>query len=87
MKWLRGKNCDYQREINDLTSNEYTVKTNIRAIWKALKRKESIKAIFFGCSLMFFQQLCGINVVVFYTNEVFHVSIKIFRYLGKKKLL
>lgn len=59
-------------EIADLEKEETLRKTlNVR---EALKKKSSKKAMLISFGLMFFQQVSGINAVIFYTMTIFKAS-------------
>lgn len=72
-KWLRGETYDPKSEIDALKAE--MVESEISQISKKeiFSRKATKKAIMIGVGLMIFQQLSGINVVVFYTSEIFKV--------------
>ncbi|TMW48141.1 hypothetical protein DOY81_006774 [Sarcophaga bullata] len=71
IQWLRGKDYDYRMEIEELKETERKIKENPVSIGSALMRPITIKALSISLGLMFFQQLCGINAVVFYTTKIF----------------
>lgn len=69
LKRFRGADFDAAPEIADLQKEEDVRRSqNVR---EALKRKSSKKAILISFGLMFFQQLSGINAVIFYTSTIF----------------
>lgn len=66
---FRGPHVDVTAEINDLQREEEIRQSeNIR---EALKKRSSQKAMMISFGLMFFQQMCGINAVIFYTATIF----------------
>lgn len=72
-KWLRGANYDPQEEIADLKREvEENEKAKV-SFWQVLKLKATQRAFFIGIGLMFFQQMCGINVVIFNSTAIFQV--------------
>ncbi|KAM7357345.1 solute carrier family 2 member nebulosa isoform 2-T3 [Cochliomyia hominivorax] len=71
IQWLRGKQYDYKVEIEELKETERKIKENPVSIGSALMRPVTIKALCISLGLMFFQQLCGINAVIFYSTDIF----------------
>jgi MFS family permease len=72
-KWLRGDKYDPQNEINILKTEMSENETNQVSTSEVFSRKATKKAIAIGVGLMMFQQLSGINVVVFYISDIFQV--------------
>lgn len=69
LKRFRGSDFDPTEEIADLWKEEEQKKSqNVR---EALKQKSSKKAMLISFGLMFFQQLSGINAVIFYSSTIF----------------
>lgn len=69
LKKFRGEDADIQSDLNELIQEEETRKS--QNAFQAIKRKSSKKALMIAFGLMFFQQLSGINAVIFYTNAIF----------------
>lgn len=74
LKWLRGSLYDPKNEIEDLKKDLAESQASGAPISEVLKRKLTIKTLFIGFGLMFFQQLSGINAVIFYSTTIFNVS-------------
>lgn len=74
LKWLRGKNYDYSHELAELQAQHGAEQKNKKSFVAALKRSSTIKAIFISSGLHFFQQMSGINAVIFYTQEIFDAA-------------
>lgn len=73
-KWLRGEHYDPQREIDEL-KNELDENERMKTPFgEVLKRRATKRALIIGIGLMFFQQMCGINVVIFNATTIFEVS-------------
>lgn len=79
LKWLRGEHYDFSDELNELQNQHDEDVNNNTSVITALRRPATIKAIIIIVGLMFFLQLSGINIVIFYTGFIFnaaHIDIK-----------
>ncbi|XP_043511969.1 facilitated trehalose transporter Tret1-2 homolog [Frieseomelitta varia] len=67
---LRGVEYDIETELQHqkdaLKENKNTV-----SFWTLIHQRATLKGFIVAYGLMFFQQLCGVNVVIFYTNYIF----------------
>ena len=73
-KWLRGSHYDPLHEINDLKQEiEENERLNV-SFGEIIKKKATQRALMIGFGLMFFQQMCGINVVIFNATTIFKVG-------------
>lgn len=70
-KWLRGSDYDYSAELTELQTEHREKEAAKVSIVSALMRKSSVKALGISLGLMFFQQMSGINAVIFYTGDIF----------------
>ena len=73
-KWLRGSAYDPSHEIEELKLELEENKKNQLSFSKVLKRKATKRALVIGIGLMFFQQMCGVNIVIFNATTIFKVS-------------
>ncbi|CRL04573.1 CLUMA_CG017642, isoform A [Clunio marinus] len=73
-KWLRGNAYDPQDEINELKNDILEKENNQVTFLTVVRRKSTIKALIIGFGLMIFQQMSGINVVIFYTTMIFELA-------------
>lgn len=73
-KWLRGQAYDPQLEIDELKKEVEENEEKKISFGEVFKRKATKKALMIGFGLMFFQQMCGINVVIFNSTTIFEVS-------------
>lgn len=74
LKWLRGSDYDYSAELADLQAQYESEQKNKVSLVAALSRRSTIKAMFISLGLMFFQQMSGINAVIFYTKDIFEAA-------------
>lgn len=79
LKWLRGEHYDFSDELNELQSQHDEDINNKISFIAALRRRATVKALIIIVGLMFFLQLSGINIVIFYTGSIFnaaHIDLK-----------
>ncbi|KAJ8981382.1 hypothetical protein NQ317_002576 [Molorchus minor] len=68
---LRGQsyNCDGEiKEIQIALEQDASIQVSF---WREVQTTASMRAIFICFSLMFFQQMSGVNAVIFYTGDIF----------------
>ncbi|ODM88818.1 Facilitated trehalose transporter Tret1-2 [Orchesella cincta] len=79
---LRGA-TEFQQielELNELQSSTLKVETQAQkstespSLWRNLTRRGSLKAIGITFALMVFQQLCGVNAVIFFAATIFSAA-------------
>ncbi|CAH0398588.1 unnamed protein product [Chilo suppressalis] len=68
---LRGREYDVDSELDNLKAKAEHAKNNPIAFTSAISKKTAIKAIIICYALMLFQQLSGINAVIFNTSAIF----------------
>lgn len=71
LQWLRGSAYDYSGELQAMQTEHNEKQAQQTSLMAGLMRKASVRAMGISFGLMFFQQLSGINVVIFYTNDIF----------------
>lgn len=71
---MRGKDYDYEPELAELRETDREIRENKVNVWSALNRPVTRKALAISLGLMFFQQVCGINAVIFYSSRIFKVK-------------
>lgn len=72
--WLRGRRYDPSIELSELQMDIEKQKESTKSVAASMLRSSSVKALCISFGLFICQQLCGINVVIFYTTELFEVS-------------
>ncbi|XP_055525635.1 facilitated trehalose transporter Tret1 isoform X2 [Wyeomyia smithii] len=71
LKWLRGSRYDERAEIEELKAEEAKMQAEKITFTQGFRQKTTIRALIIALGLMFFQQMSGINAVIFYTNSIF----------------
>lgn len=71
LKWLRGQQYDPAEEIAEVQNDIEERKAQTVSFVQAMSRKTTIRGLIISLGLMFFQQVSGINAVIFYTNDIF----------------
>lgn len=74
LKWFRGPRFDPTEDIAELQNDNEEQKSNNLSIREALTRKTSVRGLVIILGLMFFQQVSGINAVIFYTTDIFKAA-------------
>lgn len=71
LQWLRGKQANVEIELKGIIrSHAETEKESGNQIFELLKRN-NLKPLLISLGLMLFQQMSGINAVIFYTTSIF----------------
>ncbi|CAK9814494.1 Facilitated trehalose transporter Tret1 [Anthophora quadrimaculata] len=68
---LRGAQYNIENELQEHKEALMENSENTARFWTVMKSKTTLKSFIIGYGLMFFQQTCGINVVIFYTTSIF----------------
>ncbi|CAG9793661.1 unnamed protein product [Diatraea saccharalis] len=68
---LRGRAYDVDTELENLKAKATHAKENPVAFTAAISKKTAVKALIICYALMLFQQLSGINAVIFNTSAIF----------------
>ena len=72
LQWLRGRDSDISLEFKEIEKYNKQMEKNSNSFLE-LFNKHNIKPLLISLGLMFFQQMSGINAVVFYTVKIFEV--------------
>lgn len=72
LQWLRGKEANIETEIRGVIKShaEAQKMANSNQMMELLKRR-NLKPLLISLGLMLFQQMSGINAVIFYTTSIF----------------
>ncbi|VVC32843.1 Hypothetical protein CINCED_3A000285 [Cinara cedri] len=71
LQWLRGKNADITQEFSEIEKANHVGKNEEMPGYLSLFSKMYSKPLLISMGLMLFQQLSGINAVIFYTVKIF----------------
>lgn len=72
LKWLRGSRYDERAEIEELKDEDAKMRAEKITFVQGFRQKATIRALIVALGLMFFQQLSGINAVIFYQTTIFN---------------
>lgn len=71
LKRLRGSSYDVSHELSELQKEIDRTTANKATFSDLFTRKAAFRALVICLGLMFFQQLSGVNAVIFYANSIF----------------
>ncbi|XP_055606150.1 facilitated trehalose transporter Tret1-like [Uranotaenia lowii] len=72
LQWLRGKSsAGVQEELTETTQTVQDALSNKASVMDLFKSRGNLKALIICCGLISFQQLSGINVILFYSQTIF----------------
>lgn len=71
LQWFRGENYDVEDELMRIKENIKEGSTQKAKISDLVHCKATSKAMVISLGLMVFQQLSGINAVLFYAQQIF----------------
>ncbi|KAJ8735514.1 hypothetical protein PYW07_007134 [Mythimna separata] len=74
LQWLRGKNTNVDKEMKDLTRTQADSDRTGGNAFRQLFTLKYMPAVLISLGLMLFQQLSGINAVIFYAASIFKMS-------------
>ncbi|XP_063237664.1 facilitated trehalose transporter Tret1-2 homolog isoform X2 [Bacillus rossius redtenbacheri] len=71
LRWLRGKHYDPEPELQEIQDVVDLIASEKLSFSEAFKTRAARKALGVCLGLMFFQQLSGVNTVIFYVSFIF----------------
>lgn len=74
LQWLRGKSANVDKEMTDLTRLQADSNLRGGSVLGQLFSRRYMPAVLISLGLMVFQQLSGINAVIFYAKSIFQMS-------------
>ncbi|CAB0041002.1 unnamed protein product [Trichogramma brassicae] len=78
LQWLRGKQADVSEELTTVEKMHVEAERQVssqQGPFGELFKDTNLKPLLISLGLMFFQQMSGINAVIFYTVQIFEVTI------------
>lgn len=74
LRKLRGDNYNVDNEIDEIQKNLDDEKKNHIPFLESFKKRATKKSLLICFGLMFFQQMSGVNAVIFYTSNIFKAA-------------
>ncbi|KAK4871730.1 hypothetical protein RN001_015854 [Aquatica leii] len=74
LQWLRGKETNIEHEFNNLARTQQKSTADHTQSLTVLFKPSNVKPLLISLGLMFFQQMSGINAVIFYTSDIFEMA-------------
>lgn len=71
LQWLRGSQYDYTQELAEMQAENEQRKNAKIPMMQIFTSKATVRALYISFGLMVFQQMSGINAVIFYTTIIF----------------
>lgn len=74
LQWLRGNEYKISDEIKEMQDNIDEDKQNPVSFRDSWRKRATKKAFLICFGLMFFQQLSGVNAIIFFTSDIFKAA-------------
>lgn len=71
LQWFRGATYDVEDELTKIRDQLRDAESNKAGITDLVTSKSASRAMIIALGLMVFQQLSGVNAVIFYTQNIF----------------
>lgn len=71
---LRGKHFDVRLELDQIKAASGAASNEGLSFRHAFSKPANVRAVTIGVGLLFFMQMSGVNVVIFYATVIFNVS-------------
>lgn len=71
LKWFRGRNYAVESELQEIQTSVDEVAAQKLSITEAFRTTEAKRGLMIAFGLMIFQQLSGVNAVIFYATDIF----------------
>ena len=71
LTWLRGPNYNVELELDEQRKALTEAQRNQTSFFTAIKSRAATKGFIIAFGLMFFQQLSGVNAIIFYSGSIF----------------
>lgn len=73
-KWLRGSQYNVEGELEAQNEALAEASRNRVSFFVAIRSKAALKGLFIAFGLMLFQQLSGVNAIIFYSSSIFKAA-------------
>ena len=74
MQWFRGPEYEVEDELTKMQDTIQEAEHNKGSLGDLISSRGTVKALTIELGLMTFQQLSGINTVIFYSGKIFESS-------------
>lgn len=74
LQWLRGHKANLDKEMKELTLSQAASDRMGGNVFKQLFTRQYMPAVLISLGLMLFQQLSGINAIIFYAASIFKMA-------------
>jgi SP family facilitated glucose transporter-like MFS transporter 8 len=74
LQWFRGKDCDVDDEMTKMVDALKEAQQNKGTMGDLLSSRGTVMALIVALGIMTFQQLSGVNAVIFYAGKIFQAS-------------
>lgn len=74
LQWFRGRDYDVEDELTKMQDTIQEAEQNTGTLGDLMSSRGTVTALTIALGLMTFQQLSGINAVIFYSGKIFESS-------------
>ncbi|XP_069693151.1 facilitated trehalose transporter Tret1-like [Periplaneta americana] len=74
LQWFRGKDYDVEDELTKMLDTIQEAERNKASLGDLLSSRGTVRALIVSLGLMTFQQMSGVNAVIFYSGKIFEAS-------------
>jgi SP family facilitated glucose transporter-like MFS transporter 8 len=74
LQWFRGQDYDVEDELTKMLDTIQEAEQNQGTLTDLMSSRGTVKALIIALGIMTFQQMSGINVVIFYSGKIFENS-------------
>jgi hypothetical protein len=74
LQWFRGRDYDVDDELTKMTDTLKEAEQNNGTLGDLLSSRGTVMALIVALGVMTFQQMSGVNAVIFYSGKIFETS-------------